>query len=341
MPPKPLAEQLARKKAERDKADMGYATPKKDDGSGWGWFGNLVANPLDTVKGLGQAAKQTFYDPINRAQKAVNPFEDLTPMQRATGIAEGALVAADFLTPGVPEGAIARNLQREAMEKALDREVASYAASGRNAINHRTTLGIHGSPTEGLTEIAPLSRSMWSNLQTPEAWFWNPADNNFDARRIAEEVERYAGPDGQIYFARFPQESSHFGWVAQTGGQDPPVAWFSEKPGQVVQSTPGFMTKERVTADFDINRPQAFNNPGYARDFVAAFENAMTPAERRAFRAKQPHLAGFLAERKARYKPTVAPRQRFTEEELYALRPRPTLRQLQDRGASVVPLDTM
>lgn len=152
MPPKPLAEDLARKRAERDKAKLGYATPKKDDGGGWGWFGDLVANPLDTAKGVGQAAKSNLYDPVNRAQKALNPFEDLTPMQRATGIAEGALVAADFLTPGVPEGSIARSLQREAMEKALDREVARYAASGGGS-KYRGRLILHGSTQPNLKMI--------------------------------------------------------------------------------------------------------------------------------------------------------------------------------------------
>jgi len=332
MPPKPLAEKLARKKAERDKANMGYATPKNDDGGGWGWFGDLVANPLDTVKGLGQAAKQTFYDPVNRAQKAVNPFEDLTPMQRATGIAEGALVAADFLTPGVPEGAVARNLEREAMEKALDREVANYAASGRNAINHRTTLGIHGSPTEGLTKIMPNPKAIETARGKAPAWFWNPAGNEFDVARISDEAVRYSGPDGQVYFARFPKSESHYGWTVQTGGVNPPTAWYSEAPGDVVGSMEGFWSKARTQPGygvFDHNNPGTFKDESYAHDFVAALERSMTPAERRAFREKQPNLANILAQRKARVNPAAVRGERFTEEELNALRLRPTLQQLQ------------
>lgn len=112
MPPKPLAEDLARKKAERDKAKLGYATPKKDDGGGWGWFGDLVANPIDTIKGVGQAAKSNLYDPSKRFAAAVDPGSGASVADRIAGVGEGLLYAADFLTPGVPEGAMARGGSR-------------------------------------------------------------------------------------------------------------------------------------------------------------------------------------------------------------------------------------
>jgi hypothetical protein len=341
MPPRPLAEDLARKKAERDKqAKTQEAFAALENPNGLTQFVNAVKDPVGTVKQLGRVAKETFYDPSKRFAAAVDPNSGASLPQRAAGLAESALYAADFLTP-VPEQAI----YREAMEKALDREVASYAASGRNAINHRTVLGIHGSPTEGLTQIAPNSRSFWS--KSPEAWFWNPADNNFNVSKIADEVTRYAGPDGQVYFGRFPKSESQYSWTVQSGGQNPPAAWYSQAPGDVVGSVPSFWEKHRTTPGsgaLNLNKVDAFKDSEYADNFVKALESSMTPAERRAFGQKQPDLVKRLADYRAwnesGYNFTKRPRQRYTEEEMYALRPRPTLRQLQN-PALTVPLDTM
>jgi len=108
MPPKPLAEDLARKKA------------KKDKGSGWGWFGNAVGdvidmakNPLDTGKALAREAKSTFVDPVWNLPKAFDPTNKMSGIDRINTAASGALAVADALTPAIPEGAIANRATRK------------------------------------------------------------------------------------------------------------------------------------------------------------------------------------------------------------------------------------
>lgn len=121
MPPKPLAEDLARKKAAKNK------------GSGWGWAGNLVGdlvdmakNPLDTAKTLGSMAKDTFIDPVLELPEAFRPGSGLSPAGRvATGLG-GGLAIADAATPFIPEGAFANSAQR-----ALARRMADASNSGR------------------------------------------------------------------------------------------------------------------------------------------------------------------------------------------------------------------
>lgn len=230
MPPKPLAEDLARKKAERDKKNkLDQAVAILERPGGFEQAVDLAKDPVGTAKKLGQVAKETFYDPVKRFSAAVDPTSSASPMERAAGIAEGALYAADFLTPGVPEGAIARNLQREAMERALDREVAGYAASGGGR-KYRGRLILHGSsePNLKLLEARPgsyalpetktvygvdLSEALADELDQmdPRAW----------ARRIAE-VSKYsrgehrklppqnlsgasAKPYGAFYIGRVPE----------------------------------------------------------------------------------------------------------------------------------------
>lgn len=343
MPPKPLAEDLARKKAEREKqrkAQAALAVLEKP--SGLNQAVNALKDPVGTAKQLGRIAKETFYDPSKRFAAAVDPNSGASLPQRAAGLAETALYAADMLTPGVPEGAVMRNLEREAMEKALDREVASYAASGRNTINHRTVLGVHGSPTEGLTRIMPKTDDTTIALD-PQAWFWNANESNFNARKIADQVQPYAGPDGEVYFARFPKKDTEYGWtVPDAKGNAAAVAAYSTKPGRVVESTPGFFTKDRDLAErMSYYKADTFTDPNYLRDFVRAFQNSMTPAERRAFIEKQPEIVKMFAELKAgaRPRPPISPRQRYTEQELDALRVRPTLQQIE--RATKIPLEPM
>lgn len=107
MPPKPLAEDLARKKAEREKqrkAEEALAVLEKP--SGFEQAVAAVKDPVGTVKQLGRVAKETFYDPSKRFAAAVDPSSGASLPQRAAGLAETALYAADFLTPGIPEGAV-------------------------------------------------------------------------------------------------------------------------------------------------------------------------------------------------------------------------------------------
>ena len=269
MPPKPLAEDLARKKAEKD---------KKESGGGWGWFGNLIVNPIDTVKGLGNAAKETFFDPINRAQKAVNPYESGTAMERAAGIAEGVLYAADMLTPGVPEGAMANSLRRRAMDRAVK-------ANPSPAMQY----GIHHSLTPGLTTIRP---SQVGNQVTAldaipgSAYFWSgeardltkaveevPFQWNNALFRRADELEMPAAhysPTPSAYLVRTPQSN---------------VLQDMNVPGSVARRVEGSMPVVRDITSM-INDPEAMSkalrhyglssravpNPKYAADRVFADE---------------------------------------------------------------------
>lgn len=72
-----------------------------------GDYGDL-ADPSWWAKGLGREAKKTFYDPSKRFAAAVDPGSGASVADRIAGVGEGVLYAADLLTLGVPEGAMAR-----------------------------------------------------------------------------------------------------------------------------------------------------------------------------------------------------------------------------------------
>lgn len=209
MPPKPLAEDLARKKAERDKqrkAEAALAVLEKP--SGFEQAVNAAKDPVGTVKQLGRVAKETFYDPSKRFAAAVDPNSGASLPQRAAGLAETALYAADLLTP-VPEQA----LYREAMEKALDREVAGYASRGGGA-KYRGVLGVHGSPVPGLTQIEPRTGSqMMPDTSAAFTWRADMPVYPYDAGRLFDLGAYYATRESpltsalrkpQIYVTRAP-----------------------------------------------------------------------------------------------------------------------------------------
>jgi len=153
MPPKPLAEDLARKKAEREKAEKAQqALAILEKPSGFEQTVNAIKDPVGTVKQLGRVAKESFYDPIKGLGDAFNPWIKQKPIERVNKALGGALTAADLVTPFVPEGTMVNSLRRRAMERMLDDEVARYAASGGGA-KYRGSLVLHGSPYEGLTNI--------------------------------------------------------------------------------------------------------------------------------------------------------------------------------------------
>lgn len=279
MPPKPLAEDLARKKAERDKqrkAEAALAVLEKP--SGFEQAVNAVKDPVGTVKQLGRVAKETFYDPSKRFAAAVDPNSGASLPQRAAGLAETALYAADFLTP-VPEQA----LYREAMENVLDREVAGYAASGGGA-RYRGVLGVHGSPVPGLSQIEPQIGSV-NNPKESVAWFWDAATGGYDPADLMNRARAYAGEPGeggQIYVARFPRRSV----VDPSEMRRNPVTYPNQSyaPGRVVGSVD---VKPEMFEDIGqpspiitLLRPDAYST--LADDLRKQMVGVMTPAERRA-----------------------------------------------------------
>lgn len=279
MPPKPLAEDLARKKAERDKqrkAEAALAVLEKP--SGFEQAVNAVKDPVGTVKQLGRVAKETFYDPSKRFAAAVDPNSGASLPQRAAGLAETALYAADFLTP-VPEQA----LYREAMEKALDREVAGYASRGGGA-RYRGVLGVHGSPVPGLSQIEPQIGSV-NNPKESVAWFWDAATGGYDPADLMNRARAYAGEPGeggQIYVARFPRGSV----VDPSEMRRNPVTYPNQSyaPGRVVGSVD---VKPEMFEDIGqpspiitLLRPDAYST--LADDLRKQMVGVMTPAERRA-----------------------------------------------------------
>lgn len=279
MPPKPLAEDLARKKAERDKqrkAEAALAVLEKP--SGFEQAVNAVKDPVGTVKQLGRVAKETFYDPSKRFAAAVDPNSGASLPQRAAGLAETALYAADLLTP-VPEQA----LYREAMEKALDREVAGYAASGGGA-RYRGVLGVHGSPVPGLSQIEPQIGSV-NNPKESVAWFWDAATGGYNPADLMNRARAYAGEPGeggQIYVARFPRRSV----VDPSEMRRNPVTYPNQSyaPGRVVGSVD---VKPEMFEDIGqpspiitLLRPDAYST--LADDLRKQMVGVMTPAERRA-----------------------------------------------------------
>ncbi len=273
MPPKPLAEDLARKKAEREKAEKTQrASAALESPSGFEQAVNAIKDPVGTAKQLGRVAKETFYDPSKRFARAVDPSSGASPVERAAGLAESALYAADVLTP-VPEQA----LYREAMERMLDDEVARYAASGGGA-KYRGVLGIHGSPTQGLREIKPFLGSNYEPDQSV-AWFWDTQTSGYDPIDAFNKARQYATGDGEVYVARFPRGAVNedFGKRLAEGGSFSSVRPnMSREPGRVVGSV-------KLSPDMflpgDILRPEAFETvESQMRD---AMVSAMTPLERR------------------------------------------------------------
>lgn len=141
MPPKPLAEDLARKKAERDKqAKTQEAFAALENPNGLTQFVNAVKDPVGTVKQLGRVAKETFYDPSKRFAAAVDPNSGASVADRIAGVGEGVLYAMDALTPGVPEGIMAKRLAKKLAKEAPEATIE---------------YGIHHSLTPGITNIRP------------------------------------------------------------------------------------------------------------------------------------------------------------------------------------------
>lgn len=283
MPPKPLAEDLARKKAERDKQEKtARAMAALEKPSGRNQLVNALKDPVGAAKELGRVAKETFYDPSKRFAAAVDPNSGASLPQRAAGLAETALYAADMLTPGVPEGAVARNLQREAMEKALDREVAGYASRGGGA-RYRGVLGVHGSPMPGLKQIEPQMGSV-GNPNQSVAWFWDAATGGYDPADLMNRARAYAGEPGQggqIYVARFPRQSV----LDPSEMRRNPVTYPNQSyaPGRVVGSVD---VKPEMFEDIGQPSPivTLLRPDSYATltdDLRQQMVRSMTPAERR------------------------------------------------------------
>jgi hypothetical protein len=176
MPPKPLAEDLARKKAEKDKAafqpppgfpqltnpapvtatignvDPNTRPPNKGlkrffTGPGGGW--SDLAKGSYWVDGIKDAINENLVQPIAQLPSAFDPTANLSAAERINRAGSGALAAADILTPFVPEGTIVNSFRREAMERMLDDEVARFAASG-GGVSTRGGLVLHGSPQSEL-----------------------------------------------------------------------------------------------------------------------------------------------------------------------------------------------
>lgn len=249
-------------------------------GPGGDW-GDL-ASPAWWGRELGKVGKETFVDPARRAARAVDPTSNASPLERAAGISEGALLALDVATPLLPEGAIANSLRREAMERALDREVAGYAASGGGA-RYRGVLGVHGSPVSGLSQIEPQIGSV-GNPKESVAWFWDAATGGYDPADLMNRARAYAGEPGQggqIYVARFPRRS-----VVDPSEMRPnPVTYPNQSyaPGRVVGSV---NVKPEMFEDIGqpspiitLLRPDAYST--LADDLREQMVRVMTPAERR------------------------------------------------------------
>lgn len=228
-----------------------------------------LADPGFYARGLADEANKQVVQPLAQLPSAFDPTADLSMAERINRAGTGALVAADLVTPFLPEGTIANSLRREAMEKALDREVAGYAASGGGA-KYRGVLGVHGSPVSGLTEIQARTGSQLLP-DTPAAFNFraNQPTFPFDYERMVVGAENYGrrkmddfGSQGSIYVTRTPQQGLIEG-----------------VPEDFVVSSTG----SQVVGEVPIIVRQ------HERDKVAALRKAMfdvmTPAEKRAARA--------------------------------------------------------
>lgn len=276
MPPKPLAEDLARKKAERDKQEKtARAMAALESPSGANQLANALKDPVGTAKQLGRVAKETFYDPSKRFAAAVDPGSGASVADRIAGVGEGVLYAADLLTLGVPEQA----LYREAMEKALDREVAGYAASGGGA-KYRGVLGVHGSSQQDLPFIKPQLGS-FHEPNVEAAWFWDAQTSGFDPTDLMTRARDFAGPGGEMYVARFPSKSvnENFGSRLLAGERYPAAPTrpnYARQPGSIVGSV---KLPEDYFDRFAVMDPNRFVE---VEDRLRqAMANAMTPRERR------------------------------------------------------------
>lgn len=246
-----------------------------------GDYGDL-ADPSWWAKGLGREAKKNFYDPSKRFAAAVDPGSGASVADRIAGVGEGVLYAADFLTPGIPEGGAINALRREAMDKIMDREVAAYAARG-GGLEYRGVLGVHGSPMPGLTQIETRTGSQMMP-DTPAAFSWranNPAFP-FDAGRLFDLGAYYATAESPLSSAaRKPQ------------------IYITRAPGRAVANE--FPPDMFVSAD-PLNVVGAIDLSEGKRGLRRAMLDVMTPAEKQKYRAAalQRQLDRGVRERRSR-----------------------------------------
>lgn len=259
-----------------------------------------LADPGFYARGLADEANKQVVQPLAQLPSAFDPTADLSMADRISRAGTGALVAADLVTPFVPEGTIANSLRREAMEKTLDREVAGYASRGGGA-KYRGVLGVHGSPVSGLTQIEPRIGSV-NNPQENVAWFWDAATGGFNSADLMNRARAYAGEageGGQIYVARFPRNDIRY----ESGVLKDPVTRPNEafSPGRVVGSVEispsmyeGIGEPDPIV---DLLRVDAYQPLSDA--LKSKLVAAMTPSERRAMTAAQRLPGAVTAKRLA------------------------------------------
>jgi hypothetical protein len=255
-------------------------------------FVDMAKNPLDTAKQMGVTAKQTFYDPIANLPKAFDPTSGLSPLERVNTGLGGALAIGDMMTPFMPEGALANALAKRAAENAVARIAPNMTKPvGPTAADwFYGQYGLHGSPTQGITQLEPRLGS--KAFPNDAVTFAQPLEAaKYDLVDGVETVSRYAPQDtaSSIYVAKYPrgyQSKSYNNYIV------------SDVPGKVVgeyKLEPGFYN----TPAYDLrNQAIATSAPEYL--LSALLSDIKSPALRKKLTENFGQTARNFAEERAR-----------------------------------------
>lgn len=169
---------------------------------------NDLSSPKWWVKNLFSAGKSTFYDPIANMPKAFDPNSGFSPIERVNTALGGGLALADVLTPFVPEGALANALAKRAAENAVAKTAPNMIKPvGPTAADwFYGKYGVHGSPTQGITELQPrLGSNAFPNDKVTYAMDLANPTLDYDLREAVNRAMAYAPNNGSIYVSKYPR----------------------------------------------------------------------------------------------------------------------------------------
>lgn len=228
-----------------------------------GEWGDMT-NPAWWAKGLGEEANKQVVQPIVQMPSAFDPTADLSVAERINRAGTGALTLLDVASPFIPEGTMAKMAREEAMQRMIDRQVASYAESG-GGLKYRGVLGVHGSPMPGLTQIEPRAGSqMMPDTAAAFTWRANNPEYPYDVGRMFDLGSYYATAESPLASAaRKPQ------------------IYVTRAPGRAVAQE--FPSDMFVSAD-PVNVVGSIDLAGGKRDLRRAMLDVMTPLETRKYK---------------------------------------------------------
>jgi hypothetical protein len=169
---------------------------------------NDLSSPVWLTKYLAKTAKKNFFDPIWNMPKAFDPTSGLSPMDRVTTGLGGGLAIADVLTPFLPDGALGKALAKRISDAAWAKSVPNMTKPvGPTAADwFFGKYGLHGSPTQGITELQPrLGSNAFPDDMVTYAMDLADPSINYDIREAVNRAMFYAPEGGSVYAAKYPR----------------------------------------------------------------------------------------------------------------------------------------